>query len=326
MNELSQNPELSSNHLQYEDEIDLKELFLVLWNAKLFIVAVTGFFAVLSVVFALMQPNIYESSALLAPRNSQSGISGLAAQYGGLAAMAGIQLPSGEEGSKTIMAIEKMRSKQFFEEYLYQAILVELMAVKSWEHSSNTLEIDKENYDVVSGKWIRDVNPPRNPRPSMQEAHLKFVEMFSLNQDKTTGLVSITVQHLSPYVAQKWVNLVITSVSNSLRQTDILEAEKAIIYLNDQRENTNLVNMDVIFSQLIEAQTKTIMLANLSENYVFQVLDPPYAAEKKSEPSRALICILGTLLGGMLAVLFSLILHYALPDIEIKLQEFAGKG
>jgi hypothetical protein len=81
--------------------------------------------------------------------------------------MAGIQLPSGEEGSKTIIAIEKMRSKQFFEEYLYQAILVELMAVKSWEPSSNTLEIDKENYDVVSGKWIRDVNPPRNPSPSM---------------------------------------------------------------------------------------------------------------------------------------------------------------
>ena len=167
MNELSQNPELSSNHLQYEDEIDLKELFLVLWNAKLFIVAVTGFFAVLSVVIALMQPNIYESSALLSPRSGQGGISGLAAQYGGLAAMAGIQLPSGEEGSKTIIAIEKMRSKQFFEEYLYQAILVELMAVKSWEPSSNTLEIDKENYDVVSGKWIRDVNPPRNPRPSM---------------------------------------------------------------------------------------------------------------------------------------------------------------
>ena len=160
MNELSQNPGLSSNHLQYEDEIDLKELFLVLWNAKLFIVAVTGFFAVLSVVIALMQPNIYESSALLAPWNSQSGISGLAA-------MAGIQLPSGEEGSKTIIAIEKMRSKQFFEEYLYQAILVELMAVKSWEPSSNTLEINKENYDVVSGKWIRDVNPPRNPSPSM---------------------------------------------------------------------------------------------------------------------------------------------------------------
>ena len=318
MNNLPENQELGSEYLQYEDEIDLKELFLVLWNAKLFIVVVTGFFAVLSVVIALVQPNIYESSTLLSPRSSQSGISGLAAQYGGLAAIAGIQLPSGEEGSKTLIAMEKMKSKQFFEEYLYETILVELMAAKSWEPSSNTLEIDKENYDVGSGKWIRDVDPPRSPRPSMQEAHLEFVEMFSLNQDTKTGLVSITVQHLSPYVAQKWVNLVISSISNSLRQTDILEAEKAIIYLNDQRENTNLVNMDVIFSQLVEEQTKTIMLANVSEDYVFQVLDPPYAAEKKSKPSRALICILGTLLGGMLAILSALILHYALPDSEFK--------
>ncbi len=320
MNELSENSEQSSNHLQYEDEIDLKELFFVLWNAKLFIVAITGFFAVLSVVYALMLPNIYESSALLSPRSSQSGISGLAAQYGGLAAMAGIQLPSGEDGNKTLIAVEKMKSKQFFEEYLYEGILVELMAAKKWEPSSNTLEIDKENYDVVSGNWIRDVRPARNPRPSMQEAHLKFAQMFSLTQDTKTGLVSITVQHISPYVAQKWVNLVIAGISNSLRQTDILEATKAITYLNEQRENTNLVNMDVIFSQLIEEQTKTIMLANVSEDYVFQVLDPPYAPELKSEPKRALICILGTLLGGMLAVLTALILHYALPDIEIKLR------
>jgi hypothetical protein len=322
MNNLPQDPEQVSNQIPFDDEIDLKELFFVLWNAKLFIIAITSFFAVLSVVIALLQPNIYESSAVLAPRNAQSSLSGLAAQYGGLAAMAGIQLPGGEEGSKTLIAMEKMKSKQFFEEYLYEAILVELMAAKRWDSSSNTLEIDADAYDRHKSKWIRDVDPPLKPEPSMQEAHLAFTEKhFSLSQAKDTGMVSITVEHISPYVAQKWVNLVINGISNSLRQTDVLEATKAITYLNELRENTNLVNMDVIFSQLIEEQTKTIMLANVSEDYVFQVLDPPYAAEKKSKPSRALICILGTLLGGMLAVLSALILHYALPEAEIKLQE-----
>ena len=311
-----------SEYLQYDDEIDLKELFFVLWNAKLFIIVITSFFAVLSVVIALMQPNIYESSAVLAPRNAQSSLSGLAAQYGGLAAMAGIQLPGGEEGSKTLIAMEKMKSKQFFEEYLYEEILVELMAAENWDASSNTLKIDADAYDLQKRKWIRDVEPPFKPEPSMQEAHLEFIEKhFSLSQANETGMVSITVEHISPYVAQKWVNLVINGISNSLRQTDILEAEKAITYLNELRENTNLVNMDVIFSQLIEEQTKTIMLANVSEDYVFQVLDPPYAAEEKSKPSRALICILGTLLGGMLAVLSALILHYTSPDIEVKVQE-----
>ena len=322
MNNLPESPRPVSEYLQYDDEIDLKELFFVLWNAKLFIIVITSFFAVLSVVIALMQPNIYESSAVLAPRNAQSSLSGLAAQYGGLAAMAGIQLPGGEEGSKTLIAMEKMKSKQFFEEYLYEEILVELMAAENWDASSNTLKIDADAYDLQKRKWIRDVEPPFKPEPSMQEAHLEFIEKhFSLSQANETGMVSITVEHISPYVAQKWVNLVINGISNSLRQTDILEAEKAITYLNELRENTNLVNMDVIFSQLIEEQTKTIMLANVSEDYVFQVLDPPYAAEEKSKPSRALICILGTLLGGMLAVLSALILHYTSPDIEVKVQE-----
>ena len=65
-----------------------------------------------------------------------------------------------------------------------------------------------------------------------------------------------------------------------------------------------------MFAELIEKQTKTVMLANASDEYVFQVIEPPVAPELKSEPKRALICVLGTLLGGMLAVLFVLIRHY----------------
>jgi LPS O-antigen subunit length determinant protein (WzzB/FepE family) len=88
------------------------------------------------------------------------------------------------------------------------------------------------------------------------------------------------------------------------------EAEKSIAFLNQQRFKTNLVSLTEVFADLIEQQTKTVMLANASDEYVFQVIEPPVAPELKSEPKRALICILGTLLGGMLAVLFVLIRHF----------------
>ena len=52
------------------------------------------------------------------------------------------------------------------------------------------------------------------------------------------------------------------------------------------------------------------MLANVSKDYVFDVIDPPVAPELKSKPPRALICVLGTLLGGMLGVVVVLIRHY----------------
>ena len=74
----------------------------------------------------------------------------------------------------------------------------------------------------------------------------------------------------------------------------------------------------VTIRKLIEQQTKTVMLANASDEYVFQVIEPPVAPELKSEPKRALICVLGTLLGGVLAMVFVLIRHYSRSEAVVK--------
>ena len=93
-----------------DDEIDLKELFMVLWSGKWLISAVTGAAAVISVVVALSLPNIYTASALLAPAESEGGgLSGLMAQYGGLASLAGVSLPGGGEGSRAQLGMQLMK-------------------------------------------------------------------------------------------------------------------------------------------------------------------------------------------------------------------------
>lgn len=48
---------------QNNDEIDLRELFKALWDGKWIITALTVLFAVAAAVFALKQPNIYQSKA-----------------------------------------------------------------------------------------------------------------------------------------------------------------------------------------------------------------------------------------------------------------------
>ena len=68
--------------------------------------------------------------------------------------------------------------------------------------------------------------------------------------------------------------------------------------------------MQTIFYQLIEEQTKTIMLANVRKDYVFKTIDPAIIPEEKDKPKRALIVILGTMLGGMLSIFISLILYF----------------
>ena len=302
----------------YDDEIDLRELFSVLWEGKLTIALVTALSAVISVSVALNLPNKYTSEALLAPR-AEGGAGGtlgqLASQYGGLASLAGINIGGLGEGGKTAIAIEMLKSREFFGEYLYDHVLVDLMAAEGWDPASNKSIVDTSIYDSSSKIWVRDVGLAFQVKPSVQEAHKAFVESaLSVSEDKQTGFVTLEIKHYSPSVARDWVLLIVNGVNNAVRARDVEEAENSIAFLNEQRQKTSLVSLTEVFAELIEQQTKTVMLAAASEEYVFQIIDPPVAPELKSEPSRALICILGVLLGGMLAVLYVLIRHYAKSD------------
>ena len=313
MNEVSQNPEVDMG-----DEIDLKELFSVLWDAKGLISAITGIAATISVVVALSLPNIYTASALLAPAESSgSGLTGLMKQYGGLASLAGVSLPGGEEGSRAQLGMQLMKSRAFIGDFVERRdILPELMAVESWDPGSGDVVFDPESYDTASKTWVRDVEPPKVAKPSAQKAHKAFAEVLGVSEDKQTGYVTVSIDHQSPVVAAQWVNWLVEDVNAAVRAQDVAEAEKSIEYLKQQVANTSLTDLQTMFFELIQSQTETVMLAEVRPEYVFKTIDPAVIPEERSKPSRALICVLGTLLGGMLGVVIVLIRHYARLESE----------
>ena len=161
MSESSYNPS-NVNNMAMDDEIDLKELFAVLWSGKWLISAFTGVAAIASVVIALMLPNIYTANALLAPaEQSGGGMSALMQQYGGLASLAGVSLPGGEDGSRAQLGMQLMKSRAFIGDFVERRdILPELMAVKAWDAGSGKIVFDPESYDAASKTWIRKWRRP----------------------------------------------------------------------------------------------------------------------------------------------------------------------
>ena len=308
----------NASNMVMDDEIDLKELFMVLSSGKWLISAVTGVAAIASVVVALMLPNIYSANALLAPaEQSGGGMSALMQQYGGLASLAGVSLPGGEDGSRAQLGMQLMKSRAFISDFVERHdILPELMAVKAWDAGSGQIVFDSETYDGASKTWVREVEPPRQPAPSSQEAHKAFSAILGVSQDKQTGYVTVSVEHQSPVVAAQWVNWLVEDVNATVKAQDVAEAEKSIEYLREQVTNTSLADLQAVFFDLIQSQTETVMLAEVRQEYVFKPIDPAVAPEEKSKPSRALICVLGTLFGGMLGVVIVLIRHYARPEPE----------
>ena len=95
-----------------------------------------------------------------------------------------------------------------------------------------------------------------------------------------------------------------------VQKQDREEAARSINHLKVKIEETNIADMQSVFYQLIEEQTKTLMLAEVSDEYVFKTISPAKVSEEKSQPKRALIVILGIMLGGMLAVIIVLIRHF----------------
>ena len=138
-----------------------------------------------------------------------------------------------------------------------------------------------------------------------------------VSEDKKTGFVKLEVKHYSPNIARDWVLAVLRGIETSIRDKEVQEAERSIAFLKAESAENSLISLNEVFASLIEEQTKKIVLANASEEYVFEVIEPPVAAELKSEPKRALICILGTLLFGMFSVLYVLIKHYAFKKTEL---------
>ena len=149
----------------YDDEIDLRELFHVLWDKIFYIGAITSIFSLISIIYALMLPNIYQSQAVMMPMEANQGMSGMLGQYSGMASLAGISLPS-ESGSKAQEAIARIQSFEFFSNSFLPHIKLEnLMAVKKWNQASNTLTYDESAFNSESGQWVRKVKPPTSTIP-----------------------------------------------------------------------------------------------------------------------------------------------------------------
>ncbi|MBR9728210.1 Wzz/FepE/Etk N-terminal domain-containing protein [Shewanella intestini] len=296
-----------------DDQIDLRELFAVIWQGKWLIMLITCLFAAGAVVFALSQPNTYKSEVLLTPANEEQGggLSALAGQFGGLASMAGINLGGGGGADKTQLAIEIMKSRQFVSQFITNhQILADLMAIDKWQQMDNTITYDADIYDANAQKWVRDVKLPLKPKPSLQEAYKAFIEILSVNTAKDTGMVTISIEHQSPYIAQKWVSWLVKDINKEMKDRDVIEAKRSTEFLNTQIQQTNVADIKTVLYKLIEEQAKTIMFAEVRDEYAFKTIDPALVPEEKAGPKRALICVLGTMLGGMLAVMLVLIRHF----------------
>ncbi len=307
-------PETLQSHYP-DDEIDLRELFATLWRGKWIIIATTLLFAAGGVFYALSKPDIYQASVLLAPTQDEGGVSGISGQLGGLASLAGINIGGGND-NQTVMAKAVLQSHAFLKDFIHRhELTIPLMATDAWDMKNQEWVINQDVYNPVTGEWLTN-EEGESLKPTDWDIVKAFKEQLSLSDNKETGMVTLSIKSQSPPAAESWTEKLVYDINEHMREQDVQEAEARIAYLEEKLRETNIAGMQQVFYQLIESETRTVMLANAQDEYIFKTVDPAIIPQEKSEPKRALIAIVATLLGGMLGVFAVFILAFILSGKE----------
>ncbi len=265
----------SSKHEQAgEDyEFDIVDLCRVAWAYKGIVATTTIVVGLIALVLAIIAIPTYRADivvTLTQDTNLGSG-QGIASQLGGLASIAGVNI--GNEGpDREHQAV--LESRHLIEEFVKRNGVLPLLQGKSPQPPNLWLAVEIFKRSALE-----------------------------IHSDKLKGTTTISVEWTDPVTAARWANAFIALGNDLVRTKAREDAQRHVDYLNEQVAKTNSVELRRVLFNIIESETKTLMLANARVEYAYTVVDPAAVPSVRVSPKRTLMVASGLLIGMVIGVL-----------------------
>lgn len=275
----------------FNDEILISDLLdLIKSNIRLVLISVFISTAI-GLIIAITTPPIFKATAVITKSENNTGqslSSGVLSGFGGIAEIAGLSLPS--TNADTSLAI--LKSRNFKKEFIEENNLLPVLFSDDWDETK---------------KLWKD-----SEKPTLWSAVRLFEASTTIASDPD-GLINITVEWSDPVIVADWANNMVTSINNRLRNDAISEAQKSLEFLEKEMSNTLNTRLQTILAALMQEQKENMMLANVRDEYAFEVIDPAVIPQEKSGPNRRGIVLLGIILGLIGSVFFIFLRSYLIP-------------
>lgn len=276
-------------------EISLDAVLAAAWHDRWIVIACVALFTALATTAAFMMVPKYRAEVVIVPvkaDDARSALAGMVGQLGGLASMAGLSL--GSSGNKD-ENLQYLRSNGFTARFIDdQKLLPELFSAR---------------WDATNSRW--NVDDPDDVPTLADGVRLFDRSVRAVQEDRRTGIVTLAVVWKDRELAASWANLLVEQANRDLRQRAIDDAQASLRYLDTELAKTTVLELRQSIYRLIEGQIKTMMLANVRDQYAFKVIDPAVApdADDWIRPKRAAMILIGAfagLLGALVVVTWRL--------------------
>ena len=294
--------------MNQEDEIDLLEIWKVIWRGKWFIIGFTLCCTLVAVYVTLyVLPVTYQSNAVLQPTESGNDHS---SRFSTLAANLPfpVNLPGGGDKSMSIVAFLNSRTLKL--RLIQEHNLLPVLYRKLW--------------DAEKEKW--KVDDPEDIPSDISAIQLgKLKNIFRVEQDDKTSLMTISWVDEDPEFCSIMLGHIIDKLNFYLEneyesdakkerifvEKQLVTAERDLDYWEKQIPSRQLtlskIQRERLASQTVYTELrKQLELAKISEVKEivrFKVLDKPFVPEKKYKPQRSFICAFVIVLSGCFSML-----------------------
>jgi uncharacterized protein involved in exopolysaccharide biosynthesis len=259
--------------MEKDNEFEVVPFFWIVWDQKYLVLAISLICGVIAAIFALTATPMYRAQIIVtqARDNSMGGAGSLMGQLGGLASMAGLDLGANGENPER------------------PAVLASRGLVEAFVKRYNLAPVINRNTKQPTSDWWA--------------VETFRASVIDIHEEKLKGTTTITIDWRDPDVAARWANDFVALANELLRARAIQESTRNIEYLNKQLPQTSVVEIQQAIYHLIEAETKTLMVAHGRAEYAFTVVDPAVVPEFRVSPRRTLIVVSGLFFGGFLGSL-----------------------
>lgn len=275
--------------------LDFNALIEKIWAGRWWVIASSVTLGVLSLVTAFLMTPAYRATVVLIPASQEHASLGSSlGSLGGLAALAGFNL--GGSNSTTQEALGLLQSRQFGYSFISDNHLVQQFFDDKWDSSA--------------GKW----KVPEDDQPTMAEAYRYFDrKVRGLIEDKKTGLITLQITWRDREAAAKWANMIVERLNTEMQRRAIERADASLGFLKKELDATAVVDTRNSINRLIENQVNQRMLASVTSEYAFRVVDRAVTPSKydKVRPRKLLMALAGAFLGLLAGIVGVLVFRRA---------------
>ena len=299
-----------SNYTNEEGIINVSAVIASIRQRLLLIALATLAVSIATFGWMLSLPDQYRAEVHLISTNNddQLSLGGVGGDLGGIASLAGFDSRLGGKSRLDRLSLDVIQTQSFAADFLsnQSELLPLLIAVQSWDAESSSLQFDDALYTAESG-WVGEPVTETKQLERLWSAVYQFEKRLEVRESSATSMVTLAFEHESPVVAVDVLESLQLKINSQMRDSVIEDSKRNIEYLTVEANNTSVADLKAVFYRLIEEQTKTLMLASSSREFVFKKATPILMPVSPSGPPRLLITIImgfmTFLLGCLVAVI-----------------------